>query len=42
MVLLKLGPNATISEVAAFLCGGPLGIVASMWLHRRVLGRVND
>lgn len=39
MVLLKLGPDASLTEIAAFLAGGPLGIVASMWLHRRTLGK---
>jgi hypothetical protein len=42
MILLKLGPNASPSEIAAYLCGGPVGIVFSMWAHGRVrrwLGR---
>lgn len=38
MLLLKLGPQAELIEIAAFLCGGPLGIVASMLLHRRMFG----
>lgn len=39
MILLKLGPDANAVEIAAFLAGGPFGIVASMWVHRRTLGR---
>jgi hypothetical protein len=39
LVLFKLAPNATTSEMAAFLSGGPFGIVASMWVHRRFVGR---
>jgi hypothetical protein len=39
MVLFKLAPNASAAEIAAFLAGGPLGITASMWVHRRTLGR---
>lgn len=33
MVMFKLAPHATWSEIAAFIGGGPLGIIASMWLH---------
>lgn len=39
MVLLKLGPNADWLEIAGYLAGGPFGIVASMWVHKRTLGR---
>lgn len=39
MVLYKLAPSATWSEIAAFMAGGPFGIVASMWAHRRATGR---
>lgn len=39
LVVLKLAPNATTTEIAAYLCGGPLGIVASMAAHRRVVRR---
>jgi hypothetical protein len=39
MIVLKLGPNATLLEAAAFISGGPFGIVASMWVHRRTLGK---
>ena len=33
MVLFKLAPDASWSEIAAFLLGGPFGIVSSMWAH---------
>lgn len=36
MVLFKLAPNATWTEIAAFLLGGPFGITASMWAHPRL------
>ena len=39
MVLYKLAPNSTWPEIAAFMAGGPFGIVASMWAHRRVVRR---
>jgi hypothetical protein len=42
MVLFKLAPNASWTEIAAFLLGGPFGITASMWAHPRLaklLGR---
>jgi len=39
MVLLKLGPNAGVSEIAAYLLGGPLGIVCAMYCHRKIVGR---
>ena len=41
LVLLKLGPNANTIEMIAFLTGGPFGIVASMWVHARTIGRRN-
>ena len=37
--LYKLLPDANLAQVAAYLAGGPFGIVASMWLHRRTIGR---
>jgi hypothetical protein len=39
MVLLKLGPDANVTEIAAYLIGGPFGIVCSMCVHRRTIGR---
>ena len=40
MLLLKLGPDASATEIAAFLCGGPIGIITAMrvhpiWIRRR-------
>lgn len=37
MVLYKLAPDASVSEIAAFLLGGPFGITASMWCHPRLV-----
>ena len=34
LIVLKLAPNATAVEMAAYLTGGTFGIVASMWVHR--------
>lgn len=39
LALYRLMPEASLSETAAYLMGGPFGIVASMWAHRRTLGR---
>jgi hypothetical protein len=37
LVLFKLAPDAAGPEIAAYLLGGPFGIVASMAFYRRVL-----
>jgi len=37
MVLFKLAPDASWTEIAAFLLGGPFGITASMWAHPRLV-----
>ena len=34
LVLFKLAPNAAGPEIAAYLIGGPLGIISSMLAHR--------
>lgn len=39
IALYRYMPSADLSEMAAYLAGGPLGIVASMWAHRRTVGR---
>lgn len=40
LFILKLVPGETsVTEIAAYLAGGPLGIIASMWVHRRTVGR---
>ena len=33
MVLYKLAPNAGWTDIAAYLCGGPFGILAAMRAH---------
>jgi len=37
LVMFKLAPNASPTEMAAFLMGGPFGIISSMALHRRMV-----
>lgn len=39
LVLFKLAPDASGLEVAAYLAGGPFGIVASMSVYRRMKAR---
>jgi len=39
IVLFKLAPNANLVEIAAFLGGGPFGIISSMKAHRYIKGR---
>ncbi len=34
--LYKLLPEADLTQCAAYLLGGVLGILASMWAHRRI------
>lgn len=36
LVLFKLAPDAAGVEIAAYLAGGPFGIVASMAFYRRL------
>ena len=34
--ILKLVPDASsVGQIAAYMLGGPFGIVCSMWAHRR-------
>lgn len=35
-------PGADVWQVAATLIGGPFGIVASMWVHRRTIGKKHN
>lgn len=37
--LWRTMPDANASEIAATLAGGPVGIVAAMWLHPIILRR---
>lgn len=39
LVLYKLAPDAGGMEIAAYLIGGPFGIITSMWAHRRFFRR---
>lgn len=39
LALYKLVPDANLLQIAAYMTGGPFGIVASMWAHRRFIGR---
>jgi hypothetical protein len=41
LVLFKLAPNASPIEMIAFLSGGPLGIISSMWVYRLIKDRKN-
>lgn len=35
LLLYRFMPDAGVSEIAAYMMGGPLGITASMVVHRR-------
>lgn len=37
LILFKTLPQSDIWQVIAYLSGGPLAIVASMWAHERVM-----
>lgn len=37
--LWRLVPHADLGQIAATLAGGPVGIVAAMWLHPRIVRR---
>lgn len=39
LCLYRYLPDATETQIIAYLLGGPLGITASMWAHRRVFRR---
>ena len=39
LAIYQVMPDPSLSEVVAYLNGGPLGIVASMYVHKRTLGR---
>jgi hypothetical protein len=38
LLLLKLGPQASPSEMIAFIAGQPLGTLAALWLIGRYFG----
>jgi hypothetical protein len=40
LVILKLVPDTnSMLEICAYMLGGPFGIVASMVIHKRTMGR---
>lgn len=39
LIILKMVPDCDISAMVAYLIAGPVAIVASMWVHRRTLGK---
>ena len=39
IVLYKLMPDSSALEILGYLVGGVTGITASMWVHRRTLGK---
>lgn len=39
LMILKMVPAGDLYAMAAYLTAGPLAIMASMWVHRRTLGR---
>ena len=39
LLLYKLVPDANLTQIIAYLSGGPLGIIAGMWVHRRFIGK---
>ena len=42
LVMLKLGSQASPTEMMAYVSGGPVGNVAAMWVHDRVfLGKTH-
>ena len=41
LLVLRLGPTASMTEMAAFLIGEPLGSVAAIWLNTMVGNRAN-
>jgi len=40
LALWKLMPDASATEVAAFLCGGPFGNLAAQWIKRHDIALV--
>jgi hypothetical protein len=37
LVLFKLVPDASVTEMLAYLLGGPFGILLAMWIHPRLV-----
>lgn len=41
LIVLKIAPSATPTEMIAYLIGGPFGIIASMITHRKLFRSKN-
>lgn len=41
LVVLKTAPNASLPEMAAYMAGGPFGIICSMAFHRLIKTRTH-
>ncbi len=39
LALYRYMPDPTLTQTIAYLIGGPIGIVTSMWVHRRFVRR---
>lgn len=39
LFILRMVPDGDELAMAAYLCAGPLAIMASMWVHDRTLGK---
>lgn len=39
LLVLRLAPDAPLLDLTGYLLGGPIGIVASMYVHRRFFRR---
>ena len=39
LVVLKVVPHANVMKMCAYLMGGPFGIITSMWIHSRTIGK---
>ena len=39
LALYRYMPDPTWTQIAAYLTGGPFGIVTAMWFHKRTIGR---
>lgn len=42
LLVLRLGPSASPAEMAAFLIGGPVGVVAAIWLNGKVCAQTSE
>ena len=40
LLLYRIMPDASGTEIAAYLCGGTLGNVAAQWLRRSDIARI--